>query len=53
MKRKEVLRLKGVENATNMILICKRVKNKVISCFNLQRVDYEFISGFKVRISKE
>ena len=28
--------MKGVENAANMILICKRVKNEVISDFNLQ-----------------
>ena len=28
--------MKGVENATNMILICKRVKNKVISGFNVR-----------------
>ena len=35
MKHKGVLRLKGVENATNTILICKRVKNEIISDFNL------------------
>ena len=27
--------MKGVENATNMILICKWVKNEVISGFNV------------------
>ena len=28
--------MKRVENATNIILICKRVKNEVISGFNVR-----------------
>ena len=36
MKYLGVLRLKGVKNATNMILIYKRVKNEVISGFKVR-----------------
>ena len=42
--------MKGVENATNIILICKRGKNEVISDFNLQTSrewSYKWFQGYK------
>ena len=59
--------MKGVENGANIILICKRIKNEIISDFNLQTsrewsykwfkgykwVKNEARQGFKVQMSQE